>query len=107
MAKCCGFPMVFVAQVLAPRCRYMLLKTTVNRLVAGSNPAREPNLRFCQIGPFAGRSLRGYGRRFCQQVKWLPQIGNHLPALPGAVRNYEIEKPTFFARFLLLEQSLS
>src|SRR5262249_406104 len=31
---------------------------------------------------------------------------NELPTLPGAVRNYEIEEPTFFARFLLLEQSL-
>jgi HTH-type transcriptional regulator, competence development regulator len=36
----------------------------------------------------------------------LPQIGNQLPALPGAVRNYEIEESTFFARLLLLEQSL-
>src|SRR5262249_39623037 len=83
----------------------------LKRLLTGWSLVRirpgEPNLRFCQIGPFAGCSLRGYGRRFCQQVKWLPQIGNHLPALPGAVRNYEIEKPTFFARFLLLEQSLS
>jgi hypothetical protein len=50
--------------------------------------------------------LRGDGSRFCQQVKWLPQIGNQLPTLPGAVRNYEIEEPTFFARFLLLERSL-
>ena len=40
MTECCGFPMVFVAQELARCCRYMLLKTTVNRLVAGSNPAR-------------------------------------------------------------------
>ena len=34
------------------------------------------------------------------------QPGNQLPALPSAVRNYEIEEPTFFAWFLLLEQSL-
>src|SRR5262249_28037448 len=63
-------------------------------------------LSFCQIWPIAGRNLRGDGCCFCQQVKWLPQISNQLPALPGAVRNYEIEEPTFFTWILLLEQPL-
>src|SRR5262249_32259744 len=65
----------------------------------------EPNLRFCQIGPAVGRSMRGDYRRSCQPVKCLPQIDNEYPTPQGPVRNYEIEEPTFFARFLLFEQS--
>jgi hypothetical protein len=65
----------------------------------------EPNLRFCQIGTFDDSSLSRDGRRFSQQAKGLPEIGNQFPTLPGAVRNHEIEQATFFTWFLLLEQS--
>jgi hypothetical protein len=43
--------MACIVHVLSPCCRQLQLKTTVNRLVAGSNPARGANYAVSALKP--------------------------------------------------------
>jgi len=66
----------------------------------------EPNLKKAVGDIVGGFFLRMGDSGFRQYIKGLTKGNDQFAALPGAVRNHEIEKAPFFARLLLFEETL-
>ena len=95
------FPFIFAFLVGGTILIWLLTGWSLVRIRPG-----EPILSFRYTGGVICIVASRDGGGFGQKIKRLAECRLHCAILPRAVRKYEIEQPTFFARFLLREQPL-